>query len=183
MTTYLDVARAVLSRAGGDPVNAGPLAQWAETHDTSADSRLGVIVGRDGTILAETEREPGATGADVAGTYVTSCVTTSGVDLLVVGHEVGMALGRIRNAVGQDVIHLRAHEMRVVGGRTPASQLRAAARHTALAKLEDYRTACEQRDEHVRAAAVAGASQSEIARVSGLTRVTVAKILKEGASS
>ncbi|WP_345750137.1 hypothetical protein [Microbacterium rhizophilus] len=65
MTYYSDIAARVFQDAGGDPVHSTALATWAET--ARDRGRSGVIVGQDGTILAETTRVRGRVSAD----YVT----------------------------------------------------------------------------------------------------------------
>lgn len=174
MTSYLDVARAVIARAGGDPDTAGPLAEWAERTQPEADTRTGVIIGRDGTILAETTRQ--GRGGAVTAFYVTT--DHVGIDGLGIERlEVGLAMGQLRRVTGQDVLHVRGWDLRPVGRPSAASRLRAEQREAALARLTAYREACERRDTDVKAAALAGASQAEIIRASGLARATVRSII------
>lgn len=57
------------------------------------------------------------------------------------------------------------------------TQIRETARAAALGRLAVYREARATLHEDVRAAAIAGANQTEIARSSGLSRQHVARIL------
>ena len=58
------------------------------------------------------------------------------------------------------------------------TQIRETARADALGRLAVYRVAREALHVDVRAAAIAGATQAEIARASGLSRQYVATILR-----
>lgn len=98
MTYCTDRARDVYSRAGGNPDNAGPLAQWAESVIGTDAFRLGVILAEDGTILAHTRRE----GHPVAATYVTSVTDPAYAE--VVKLEASLAVGGLRRLTGQGVI-------------------------------------------------------------------------------
>lgn len=53
---FMEKAEAVMRRAGGDPAVAGPLAAWAQQAKGQDQTTGGVIVGRDGTILAAYEQ-------------------------------------------------------------------------------------------------------------------------------
>jgi hypothetical protein len=56
-SVLLNRAKTVFAKVGADPANAEPLARWAEAHQTTTKpDHDGVIVGFDGTILAETQR-------------------------------------------------------------------------------------------------------------------------------
>lgn len=103
---FEDKARRVFERASGDPERAGSLAAWARSVHQTRDSRLGVIVAEDGTILAQTrhsgDSNPFGPGAGVA--YVTDVY--DGADRAAVGREVGLALGHFVRRTGQQAIHV-----------------------------------------------------------------------------
>jgi hypothetical protein len=92
-------AREIFMKAGGNPDNAGGLAEWAQSARAANNTRGGVIVGEDGTILAETVYHQGA-GAS----YVTDADTHR---WNLFGNEVGLAIGQIARQTGQRVIHIK----------------------------------------------------------------------------
>lgn len=112
---FTDKARAVFAAAGADPGLSDTLAAWAEAFRAGPDydSRVGVIVAEDGTILAETRHTP-ATGWSPGATYVTGIhayLTGSAEWDSLVGREVGLACGSLRRLAGQDVIHVTASQV------------------------------------------------------------------------
>jgi hypothetical protein len=109
-TDYFDrKAREVLTRAGGtgNPDAFGPLATWARHAALVArDPLRGVIVGQDGTVLAQTRHVP-ATIATPGTTYVRTCYA----DPSLAGLEVGLVCASLRRLTGQGVIHVRYSEV------------------------------------------------------------------------
>lgn len=53
-TYFIAKAREVFHRAGGNPENSAALAAWAEGARAREDSKHGVLVAEDGTIVART---------------------------------------------------------------------------------------------------------------------------------
>lgn len=113
---FVAKAREVFARAGGDPEKSSALAAWAEDARARMDSKHGVLVAEDGTLVART-------------VWVYSPVRTSYcvAELLVdLGHDVrrdvGLttgrrngytvdgALGILRRAMGQPIIEVRYWE-------------------------------------------------------------------------
>lgn len=88
-------ARHKMRVLGLDPDDAGPLAEWAQrAHDERAEG-TGVVITRDGTIVAATHLVRGR----VSGWYV----TTDDRRRLGLSHEIiDMALAGIKRATGQD---------------------------------------------------------------------------------
>ena len=108
-------ARELLARAGGDPANAGPLAQWGRTLRRECPGNRadrGVIVAEDGTLIAETRRR-GWKGGHGAAQYVSARL--DGGNTEVVNVEYGLAQGRINQEVGTNTIHVTYWEV----GKTP----------------------------------------------------------------
>jgi hypothetical protein len=101
---FVAKARDLFARAGGDPDLSGYLARWAQTV-VDDDPRRGVIVAKDGSLLAETRYIPGGPGA-VGATYVTA-VSDGLPPAGILDTEVGLAEGALRKATGQAVIHVR----------------------------------------------------------------------------
>lgn len=97
---YAEKARDVFGRAGGDPDNAGPLAEWAEQARALGDrAPHGVLVAEDGEILGETVRTRGHASAvyvDDAGSQRWGLF----------GNEVGLARGQIARRLGGPVVHI-----------------------------------------------------------------------------
>lgn len=181
-------ARAVLRTAGGDPADAGPLAQWAQAawtrgHPVEA-TRRGVIVGQDGTLHAET----GYTRGDVTtpgATYGTRPLTEAGHAAVQggLGLEVGLALGRVAHTAGHPVIHVTYSQ--VCSGPEAASMEELADAQEALdAALTHARQAQETRDRLVRRLVERGGrgTAAEVARVLGISATAVAKIARGGRS-
>ncbi len=108
---FVDKARAVFTRAEGDPDLSGPLAEWAQAAKAEGDSRRGVIVASTGEILAETRHVP-STISSPGATYA----TTGGPD--VQDREVGLAMAALRRRTGHDVIHVKYSEVCQGAGRT-----------------------------------------------------------------
>ncbi|AYD89168.1 hypothetical protein D5R93_02245 [Actinomyces lilanjuaniae] len=82
-------AEAWMRHAGGDPRDAADLARWAQTARMVGDPARGVVVAADGTLVAETRRSR------------------------------GLALGAIRQAVGQPVAHATYAEVCQGAGHHP----------------------------------------------------------------
>lgn len=90
MTEYfVGKARAVLERAGGDPDVAGPLAAWAQSAHAYGDPQVGVVVARDGVVVASTRHTPAGPTSPGA-TYVRDVVYDGDTDQI--GRELGLAL-------------------------------------------------------------------------------------------
>lgn len=77
----------------------------------SEDFAAGVLVGEDGTILANTRRS----GSPVAATYVTS--VTDPTHSEVVNLEAGLAVGRLQRLTGQGVIQVTYSDVCKGAGR------------------------------------------------------------------
>lgn len=102
-------ARAWMARAGARPQDTDALARWAQTARLADLDDRGVIIGRDGTLVAETRRRRGhyhVAPGDMARLGLTTGST-----------ELGAALGAIRRHVGQDVAHAAYWEVSCGAGR------------------------------------------------------------------
>ena len=102
MTHPYFVAKATdaFKRAGGDPALAADLASWAEqAHSMGEEAPQGVVVAKDGSIVATTVRRTRRSMAD----YV-SPEDAKRLGLRI--PELGMAQGAIAQAIGQPVIYL-----------------------------------------------------------------------------
>ena len=102
MTThpyFTDKARAVFTRAGGEPDNSTALAAWAEQAHAAGDERVGVVITEAGEIVAHTRRDR---NRRVSATYVTSGPQKN--------RELGLALSALRKAHGP-VIPVRYSEV------------------------------------------------------------------------
>lgn len=120
MGYHLDRARAVITRAGGDPDIAGPLARWAASIQGTQDMAAGVILGQDGTILAHTRRG----GRPVAAAYVTEVTDPANADL--VRLEAGLAAAALARTTGQGTIQVTYSDVCTGPGlpRMPGHELR-----------------------------------------------------------
>lgn len=109
-------ARKAFTEAGGDPAHADALAAWADALRTgpSYDSRIGVIVREDGTLLAETRHVP-ATGWSPGATYVVTELDPAAAEVR--DQEVGLACGALRRITGQGVIHVTASKVCTGAGK------------------------------------------------------------------
>jgi hypothetical protein len=105
---FVDKAKALFTARSGDPDNAGALAAWAERVRPSNDSRLGVLVALDGTLIAETRHIPSAPSTPGAA-YVR--VALGDVYGELVDREVGLATGQASTITGQPVIHVKFSEV------------------------------------------------------------------------
>lgn len=108
MTThpyFVAKAREVLHRAGGDPDTAAPLAAWAHAAKNNDDvNQHGVLVARDGSIVAETRHpRPGSPG----GWSITSA---DRVRLGLMPASVDMVRAELRRR-GMETIHVRGWEV------------------------------------------------------------------------
>ena len=167
---FIAKAREVFARAGGDPANAGALAEWAEEAKKIGDAKRGVIVAEDGQIIAATRyvAEPG-----IGASYV---IKADSDRLGLFGNEVGLALGQIRQQVSQRVIHVTMPEVtRGAGARVPdladpLEAVRRAARESAAAE-DALRQAVI--DAHA-----AGASPRQIGDAIGVSHTTVHRWIK-----
>lgn len=83
---FVDKARAVFAKAGGDPDNAGPLAEWAQRVRPGNDHWLRVIVAETGEILAEARHSGNEW---VGASYITWVRAESDRDLI--GYEMDLA--------------------------------------------------------------------------------------------
>lgn len=175
---FVAKAREVFARAGGDPANAGALAEWAEEAKKIGDAKRGVIVAEDGQIIAATRyvAEPG-----IGASYV---IKADSDRLGLFGNEVGLALGQIRQQVSQRVIHVTMPEVtRGAGARVPdlADPLEAVRR----AARESRRMAEESRraDAALEAAAVtahqSGVSPTDLAKAADVARTTIYRWIKQ----
>lgn len=90
-------ARAWMARAGARPQDTDALARWAQTARLADLDDRGVVIGRDGTLLAETRRRRGH--------YYVAPGDMARLGLTTGSTELGAALGAIRRHVGQDVAH------------------------------------------------------------------------------
>ena len=105
---FVDKARAVFTRAGGNPDLSGTLAEWAQVAHGIGNSRRGVIVAEDGTLLAETAHTP-ATASSPGATYVTRVL----VDIprlderWVANSAIDLAIGTLQRVTGQGVCHVK----------------------------------------------------------------------------
>lgn len=94
---FVAKAREWMHRAGARPQDSADLARWAQIASAVGDRTRGVIVAKDGTLLAETRR---TTRARVNATYVDQAALarlTGSASPTVVD----MAIGQISQAVGQ----------------------------------------------------------------------------------
>lgn len=96
-------ARAWMARAGGRPQDSSALARWAQTARLADLDDRGVIIGRDGTLLAETRRRRGH--------YYVAPGDMARLGLTTGSTELGAALGAVRRAVGQAVAHVTYWEV------------------------------------------------------------------------
>lgn len=112
---YFDAkAREVFTKREGDPADAGPLAAWARAN-VDSDSRCGVIVAKDGRLVAETKHTPGGPSTP-GGTYVTSVADgIDGTDIR--NREVGLAMGALTRQLRMPVIHVKHWEVCRGAGR------------------------------------------------------------------
>ena len=104
---FLSKARDVCIQASGDPANAAALAAWAQEARDVNDSRRGVIVAEDGSLIAETYFYPG--GPDTPGATYLTPADTKRYELF--GNELGIALGALSRITGQHLIHVRMSEV------------------------------------------------------------------------
>lgn len=101
--------RAWMARAGARPQDADALARWAQTAREAGLDDRGVIIGRDGTLVAETRRRRGH--------YYVDPGDMARLGLTTVPTELGAAMGAVRRAVGQDVGHAAYWEVCCGAGR------------------------------------------------------------------
>jgi hypothetical protein len=101
MTYFHDKAKAAFTAAGGNADLAAELADWAE-QNVRNDSYLGVIVGEDGAILAETMHYP-----QVGATYVIGVEDYEHHAHVALNREVGLALNALLRATGKGAVHIR----------------------------------------------------------------------------
>ena len=102
-------ARAWMARAGGRPQDADALARWARTARLAGLDDRGVIIGRDGTLVAETRRRRGH--------YYVEPGDMARLGLTTGSTELGAAMGAVRRAVGQAVAHAVYWEVCCGAGR------------------------------------------------------------------
>ena len=105
----LKKAEKALAKVSASTDNAGLLADWAEEASRRDTLPAGVIITRDGTIIAETWRDPGTNWAPGA-TYVDKGTLPEGITLRG-GNEIGSALSQIRAHLGEPVVHMSYWEV------------------------------------------------------------------------
>lgn len=171
---FVAKARARFAELGGDPNNAGPLAEWAEEAKQIGDARRGVIVADDGELVAETyycvdhpDRPKGS--------YVKQADARR-YDL--VGNETSLATAQLRRILGKKVVHV-----------TMAEVCRGAGAHIKEVNaplLEPVCAAADEKDgsELVLKTAIAnaysqGATPSQLHQAAGVTRQTIYRWLRE----
>lgn len=168
---FVAKAREVFSRAGGDPANAGALAEWAEEAKQIGDPKRGVIVAEDGELVATTHY---VADVGIGASYV---VKDDAARLGLFGDEVGLAAAQISRTLGKRVIHVTMPEV-----------TRGAGVHVAdLAEpLDAVRQAVRTRREAeealpglVRAAHVAGVSPTDLAKAADVARTTIYRWIKQ----
>lgn len=119
---FVDKARQAFAKAHGNPDMSGPLAEWAQHARTvGTDTTVGVIVGEDGVILADTRHiTSGGSGA----TYVTGVRNPehTGWDVGVENFELGLAMPILRRLTGHGVIHVRYSQVCQGAGRPAAER-------------------------------------------------------------
>lgn len=106
----LTKARVAMTKAAGDPANAGPLTAWIErqlARTDRTDEPHGVIVAEDGTIVGETWYWQDATKTQGAVYLDAEDARRHGIRPL----EVGMALGALKRSVGQTCVHFPASQL------------------------------------------------------------------------
>ena len=102
-------ARAWMARASARPQDSSALARWAQTARLAGMADRGIILGRDGTLLAETRRRRGH--------YYVDPGDMARLGLTTVPTELGAAMGALRRAVGQAVAHAAYWEVCCGAGR------------------------------------------------------------------
>ena len=119
---YMQKARSAMERAGGDPENAGRLAEWAERVVNGEHRRRlgGVVVASDGTLICETVHVDG-TPSTPGATYVPADEAERlGIAVAAgCGVEIGYAMGALERVAGQPVAHIKPGAF--VGPATPAA--------------------------------------------------------------
>ena len=103
---FVDKARRAFATAGGDPDLSGPLAEWAQDARAAGDGSVGVLVGEDGTILADTRH---VSTRGIGASYVTAVRNPAhaGFRQGVLEFEIGLAAGALRRLTGAGVVHIR----------------------------------------------------------------------------
>lgn len=110
---FVAKAREVFARAGGDPANAGALAEWAEEAKQIGDPKRGVIVAEDGELVAATHY---VADVGIGASYV---VKDDAARLGLFGDEVGLAAAQISRTLGKRVIHVTMPEVTAVCRSSP----------------------------------------------------------------
>lgn len=93
-------ARAWMARAGGRPQDATDLARWAQIAREAGLTDHGVVIGKDGTLLAETRLLRGM----VSARYV-DADDMARLGLVGQSNELGLAMRAIRLQYNQPVAH------------------------------------------------------------------------------
>lgn len=113
---FVAKARTVFHRAGGNPDNSGALATWAEEARSKADSKHGVLVAEDGTLVAHTIWATSNIGPAY---YIEDLLVDLGEDVRrevgltpsrTGGYRVATAMGTLRRAMRQPIIEVRYWE-------------------------------------------------------------------------
>ena len=176
---FVAKARQRMAAAGGDPANAGPLAEWARDAKRIGDARRGVIVAEDGELVAATMYHPGTNSRPGV-----SYVEKADVQRWGLNHdETGLATAELERVTGRRLVHVTMPE--VCRGAGKFIQQVADGSHTpdplapvkrAAARSADAAQAVRQA---VADAYTWGATPTELGRAAGVNRVTIYRWLKE----
>lgn len=168
---FVAKARARLAAAGGDPDNAGPLAEWAESAKSIGDARRGVIVADNGELIAETLYHRGGPGRPNASYVVEADAKRWGLH----ADETELATGELQRITGRRLVHVTMSEVcRGAGKHVPEANSGAP---DPLARVKQAATEREVAEASLRVAIAdsytAGATPTDLARAAGVTRQTI----------
>lgn len=134
MTYFEDKARLALRKLHADETQYAALAKWAEEHKGEEEEVSGVIVTRDGRIVAETFRvDDGVVGP--GDTYVDRDST----DIELGGNRLDLALGAISHALGEPVCHIPIWDLTQGSGDFARAQVVKGKRRMSGAELKKVR--------------------------------------------
>lgn len=179
---FVEKARGWLDDHGGRDVPHEALAIWAESvRRRGSDAPTGVIIARDGRLIAETNSvKAGPDG--LRATYVRADdLTAHGIDTPA-GQDwvLDMAMGRLTRVLDQTVVHVTASEVTMGASRRATAQ---GAAITRLQRATERRGEIDSIEAEWRAAIIAaltdGATQEQVAKVAGVTRARVGQIAAE----